>query len=145
MHYHFLPLILLNCSAVSQITPNEIEMQIRSHTYPQPPIITFTEFHSCQVLSILLSPDAKRPPSRLLAHSGARYEISNVRYINGAGTRNSTCSSGGVLLGQGAAFHSLLATCAPSPCASKLFRKPEAFPLWGLGPPKMERVQGWHR
>ena len=30
---------------------------------------------------ILLSPGAERPPSRLLAHSGARYEMSDLREI----------------------------------------------------------------
>ena len=45
---------------------------------------------------------------------------------------------GGVLLGRGATVRALLATCAPSPCASKVRRKPEAFPLWGLGPPRTE-------
>ena len=49
---------------------------------------------------------------------------------------------GGVLLGRGAAVRALLATCAPSPCASKVRRKPEAFPLRGLGPPRTERVRG---
>ena len=48
----------------------------------------------------------------------------------------------GVLLGRGAAVRALLATCAPSPCASKVLRKPEAFPLQGLGSPKAEHVQG---
>ena len=41
---------------------------------------------------VLLSPDVERPPSRLLAHTGARYEVSDVREIYGAGTRNSACS-----------------------------------------------------
>ena len=49
---------------------------------------------------------------------------------------------GGVLLGRGAAVRALLATCAPSPCASKIRRKPEAFSLRGLGPPRTERVRG---
>ena len=49
---------------------------------------------------------------------------------------------GGVLLGRGAAVRALLATCAPSPCASKVLGKPEAFPLRGLGPPRTERVRG---
>ena len=50
---------------------------------------------------MLLSPDAERPPSRLLAHTGARYEISDLREIYGAGTRNSACSSGGCSSGGG--------------------------------------------
>ena len=45
-----------------------------------------------------------------------------------------------VLLARGAAVRALVATCAPSPCASKLLWKPEAFPLRGLGPPRTERV-----
>ena len=49
-----------------------------------------------------LSPDAERSPSRLLAHTGARYEISNLREIYGAGTRNTVCSSGGFSSGVGA-------------------------------------------
>ena len=51
---------------------------------------------------ILLSPDAERPPSRLLAHTGARYDISDLRVIYGTGTRNSACSSGGRSSGGGA-------------------------------------------
>ena len=46
-------------------------------------------------IHILLSPDAERPPLRLIAHSGARYEISDLRETYAAGTRNSACSSGG--------------------------------------------------
>ena len=49
---------------------------------------------------------------------------------------------GGVLLGRGAAVRAFLAACAPSPCASKVRRKPEAFLLRGLGPPRTERVRG---
>ena len=89
-----------------------------------------------------LSPDAERPPSRLLAHTGAWYEISDLREIYGAGTRNSACSSGGVLVGRGGAVRPLLATVAPSPCASKVRRNPEAFPLRGLGSPRTARVRG---
>ena len=48
----------------------------------------------------------------------------------------------GVLLGRGGAVLVLLATCAPSPCGSKVPRKPEDFPLRGLGPPRTERVRG---
>ena len=48
----------------------------------------------------------------------------------------------GVLLGRGAAVRALLATCPPSPCALKVLRKPEAFPLRGLGPPRTDRVRG---
>ena len=44
---------------------------------------------------ILLSPDAERPPSRPLAHTGARYKISDLSEIYGAVTRNSACSLGG--------------------------------------------------
>ena len=44
---------------------------------------------------IILSPDAQCPLSRLLAHSGARYEISDLREIYGAGRRNSASSSDG--------------------------------------------------
>ena len=40
----------------------------------------------------------------------------------------------------GAAVCGLLAMCAPSSCASKVFRKPRAFPLWKLGPPITEGV-----
>ena len=49
---------------------------------------------------------------------------------------------GGVLLGRGGAVHALLATCALSPCASKVRWKPEAFPVQGLGPPRTEGVRG---
>ena len=48
----------------------------------------------------------------------------------------------GVLLGRGAALRALLATCAPGPCASKVRRKPEAFPLRGLSLSRTERVRG---
>ena len=48
-----------------------------------------------QLLYLLLSPDAERPLLRLLAHSGARYEISDLRETYGAGRRNSAGSSGG--------------------------------------------------
>ena len=44
---------------------------------------------------MLLSPDAERPTSRLLAYAGARYKISDLREIYGAGRRNSAGSSGG--------------------------------------------------
>ena len=47
-----------------------------------------------------------------------------------------------MLLGRGAAVRALLATCAPSPCASKVRRKPEAFPLRGLSLSRTERVRG---
>ena len=50
---------------------------------------------------VLLSSDAKRHPSRLLAHTGAQYEISDLREIYGAGTRNSAYSSGGCSSGGG--------------------------------------------
>ena len=43
----------------------------------------------------LLSPDTTRPPSRVLAHSGARYEIWELRDIYGAGRRHSAGSSRG--------------------------------------------------
>ena len=51
-------------------------------------------------IHITLSRDAQRPPSLLVAHSGARHEISDLREICGAGRRNSAgssgrCSSGG--------------------------------------------------
>ena len=52
-------------------------------------------------LYVLQSSDAGRPPSRQLAHTGARYEISDLREIYGAGTRNSACSSGGCSSGGG--------------------------------------------
>ena len=48
----------------------------------------------------------------------------------------------GVLRGRGAAVRVFLATCALSPCASKVLRKPEASTLRGLGPPRTERVRG---
>ena len=44
---------------------------------------------------ILSSADAERPPSRPLAHTGARYDNSDLGEIYGAGTRNSASSSGG--------------------------------------------------
>ena len=50
---------------------------------------------------MLLSPDAERPPSRLLAYTRARYEISDLREIYDAGTRNSARSSGGYFSGGG--------------------------------------------
>ena len=49
---------------------------------------------------------------------------------------------GVVLLGRTVAARALVATCAPSPCASKVLRKPEEFPLRGLGPPGTERSPG---
>ena len=49
---------------------------------------------------------------------------------------------GEVLLGRGAAVRALLETCEPSPCASKVRRKPEAFPLRGLGFPRTQRIRG---
>ena len=49
----------------------------------------------CVDIYILLSPDDQRPPSRFLAHTGARYEILDLREIYGAETRNSACSSRG--------------------------------------------------
>ena len=55
---------------------------------------------------ILLSPDAERPPSRLLAHSGVRYEMSGLRKIYGAGRRNSAGSPRGCLSGGGPQFAS---------------------------------------
>ena len=56
---------------------------------------------STHILRILLSPDAERPPSRLLAHTRGQYEISDLLEIYGAGTRNSACSSGGCSSGGG--------------------------------------------
>ena len=41
----------------------------------------------------------------------------------------------------GGAVRALLATCAPSSGASKVLRKPEAFPIRGLAPPGAERVR----
>ena len=55
----------------------------------------------CIYLYILLSPDVERPPSRLVAHSGARYEISDLREIYRAARRNSAGSSGGCSSGGG--------------------------------------------
>ena len=49
-----------------------------------------------------IPPDAERPPSRLLARTGARYEISDLGEVYGAGTRNSACSSAGCSPGGGA-------------------------------------------
>ena len=81
------------------------------------------------------------PSSPLLTHSGARHDFGSPRYL----WRGETKLRGlirGVLLGRGAAVRALLTTCAPSPCASKILWKPEAFPLRGLGPPRTERVWG---
>ena len=48
----------------------------------------------------------------------------------------------GVLLGWRAAVRALLATYAPSPCASKVHQKPGTFPLRRLGRPRTARVRG---
>ena len=50
---------------------------------------------------ILFLPDAKRPPSLRIAHTGTRYEILDLRDSFGAGTRNSACSSGRCSSGMG--------------------------------------------
>ena len=57
--------------------------------------LRFFPYIAYMYVYILLSPDAERPPSRLLARSGARYEISDLREIYGVGRRNSAGSSGG--------------------------------------------------
>ena len=45
---------------------------------------------------VLSSPDAERPPSPLTAHTGARYEISDLREIYVPGTRTPLARRGGV-------------------------------------------------
>ena len=54
-----------------------------------------THLYKIIYIYILLSPDAEQPPTHFVARTGARYEISDLREIYGAGTRNSACSSGG--------------------------------------------------
>ena len=63
------------------------------------------------------------PSSPLLTHSGARHDFGSPRYL----WRGETKLRGlirGVLLGRGAAVFARLATCAPSPCASKFSENP---------------------
>ena len=89
----------------------------------------------------LLSPDSERPPSRLLAHSGARYETSDLREIYGAGRRNSAGSSG-VLLGRRGGVRAISLDVCAEPSRLEVIRKPKAFLLRVLGPPRTERARG---
>ena len=89
---------------------------------------------------IPLSPGAERPLSRLLAHSGAWYEISDLREIYGAGRRNSPGSSGGCSTCGRAQFAPIRHVCAEPLCLDVL-RKPGVFPFRGLGPSRTERVR----
>ena len=50
---------------------------------------------------ILFLPDAERPPSLQIAHTGTWYEILDLSESFGAGTRNSACASGRCSSGMG--------------------------------------------
>ena len=124
------------------ITFRTISTYKTSYTYSHERIMSYLHIYSG---AYFLPPNAERPPSHSIAHTGVGYDISDLREIYGAGTRNSACSSGGCSSGEGlrgTAVRALLATCAPSPFASKVRRKPEAFPLRGLSVPRTERVRG---
>ena len=82
-----------------------------------------------------LSPNAERRPSRMLAHSGARHQISGLPEIYGAERGDSVGSSGGPSL------RPSRDVCA-EPLRLEVLWKLEAFPLRGLGPPRTERVWG---
>ena len=94
---------------------------------------------------MLLSPDAERPPSRPLAHTGARYEISDLREIYGAGTRTSACSSGGCFSGEGPQsmpfWRRVRRALAPRRFAGNPRRS--LFGGWAL--PKRNVFGVWHR
>ena len=91
---------------------------------------------------IRLSSDAESPLSLLLAHTRARFEISDLRAkLMVLGHETPRAHQGGAPRA-GGVVGTILATCAPSPFSSKVLRKPEAFPNRGLGPPRLERVRG---
>ena len=87
----------------------------------------------------LVSWCAPRPPSRLLAHSGARYEVSDLREIYGAARRNSAGSSGGVPRAAGRSPSPSHNVCA-EPLRLKVLRNLEASPRRGRAPARSERV-----
>ena len=81
----------------------------------------------------LLSPDAERPSSRLLPHSGARCEILDLREIYGAGTRDSACSSGGALRAGGRSPRPSGNVCA-EPLRLEGCQETRGVPSSGVGP-----------
>ena len=78
----------------------------------------------------IYTPDVQRPPSRLVAHSGAPCEISDLREILLRGVTKLRGLIRRVPLGQGGGVYALPATCGRSPCASKFSGNPRRF-LWG--------------
>ena len=91
-----------------------------------------------------LSPDAERPPSRLLAHTGAWYEISDLREIYGAGTRNSAYSSGVRFSGGGAQSAPFSGDVCAEPLRLEAGNpRRSLFGDWALS--ERNVVGGWHR
>ena len=84
---------------------------------------------------------AQRPPSRLLAHSGARYDISDLCEVYGAGRQNSVGSSKECFSG-GGPESAPFSRRVRGALALRSCLRPEAFPLRGLGPPRTKRVWG---
>ena len=83
--------------------------------------------------NLLHLPDAERPPKRLIAHTGTRYDISDLREIYGPGRRNSAGSSGGCSSGGGLQFSSSDDVCA-DPLRFESSAETRGVPSSGAGP-----------
>ena len=94
--------------------------------------------------NILLSPGAPRLPSRLLAHSAARYEVSDLPRFMARGDEIPRVHQR-VLLGRGSGVRALLATCVRSPCISKFSGNPRRSLFGGGALPQWNVFGGWHR
>ena len=112
---------------------------------PYPRLPTGKSCYRCKKYStidryiyILLSPYGQGPSSRLLAHSRARYDLESTRDLWRGETNvrglfgwmpfgRSPCSSRDVCV---------------APLCLEVIRKPEEFPLRGLGPARTDRVGG---
>ena len=94
---------------------------------------------------ILFLPDAKRPPSLRIAHTGTRYEILDLRDSFGAGTRNSACSSGRCSSGMGPQSTPFWrrARLALAPRRFAGHPRRSLFAGWAL--PERNVFGGWHR
>ena len=77
----------------------------------------------------------------MLAHAGARYDISDLCEVYGAGRQNSVGSSKECFSG-GGPESAPFSRRVRGALALRSCLRPEAFPLRGLGPPRTKRVWG---
>ena len=80
-----------------------------------------------------------------IAHTGARYEISDIREICGVGTRNSARSSGGSSAGGGAQSAPFWRRVRPALAPRRLAGNPRRSLFRGWALPQRNVFGGWHR